>query len=68
MGLGFVTAAIGVPINGAIADAWGLQRSLETHVLLVVVTIAIAWFLPTEGDVERYATRPEAMVASHERA
>jgi len=53
MGLGFVTGAIGVPINGAIADAIGLQKSLMTHVILVVATIAIAWFLPTEKDMER---------------
>lgn len=55
MGLGFVTGAIGVPINGAIADAIGLQQSLMTHVILVLATIAIAWFLPTEKDMERYS-------------
>jgi FSR family fosmidomycin resistance protein-like MFS transporter len=55
MGLGFVTGAIGVPINGAIGDAVGLQRSLMTHVILVLVTIAIAWFLPREEEMERYA-------------
>ena len=36
MGLGFVTGAIGIPINGAIADAIGLQKSLMTHVILVI--------------------------------
>src|SRR5439155_20177643 len=36
MGLGFVTGAIGIPINGAIADSIGLQRSLLTHVILVI--------------------------------
>jgi FSR family fosmidomycin resistance protein-like MFS transporter len=55
MGLGFVTGAIGVPINGAIADSIGLQKSLMTHVILVVVTIGIAWLLPTEGEMERYS-------------
>jgi FSR family fosmidomycin resistance protein-like MFS transporter len=55
MGLGFVTGAIGVPINGAIADALGLQKSLLTHVILVIVTIGVAWFLPREDEVERYA-------------
>ena len=59
MGLGFVTGAIGVPINGAIGDAIGLQRSLMSHVILVVVTIAIAWFLPTEPQMERYAAGAE---------
>lgn len=55
MGLGFVTGAIGVPINGAIGDAIGLQKSLMTHVILVIVTIGIAWFLPREQEIERYA-------------
>jgi FSR family fosmidomycin resistance protein-like MFS transporter len=59
MGLGFVTGAIGVPINGRIADSIGLQRSLMTHVILVVVTIAIAWFLPREDEMERYSVRPQ---------
>lgn len=54
MGLGFITGAIGVPINGAIADAIGLQKSLMTHVILVIVTIGIAWFLPREDEMERY--------------
>ena len=66
MGLGFVTGAIGVPINGAIADAVGLQESLMTHVILVIATLGIAWFLPREQDIERYATpstaRPPAEV------
>jgi len=66
MGLGFVTGAIGVPINGAIADAVGLQESLMTHVILVIATLGIAWFLPRERDIERYATtstaRPPAEV------
>ena len=53
MGLGFVTGAIGVPINGAIADAIGLQKSLMTHVILVLATLVIAWFLPTEDEMER---------------
>ncbi len=59
MGLGFVTGALGVPINGAIADAIGLQKSLMTHVILVIVTIEIAWFLPREEEMERHAMKPE---------
>jgi FSR family fosmidomycin resistance protein-like MFS transporter len=55
MGLGFVTGAIGVPINGAIADAIGLQRSLMTHVILVLGTIVLAWFLPTEEAMESHS-------------
>ena len=55
MGLGFVTGAIGIPINGAIADVIGLQGSLTTHVILVLATIVIAWFLPTEREMEDYS-------------
>ena len=55
MGLGFVTGALGVPINGLIADHIGLQKSLMTHVILVLATIAIAWFLPREDELERIA-------------
>jgi MFS transporter, FSR family, fosmidomycin resistance protein len=55
MGLGFVTGAIGVPINGAIADAIGLQKSLMSHLILIAVTIGIALLLPGEREMERYA-------------
>lgn len=58
MGLGFVTGAIGVPINGAIADAIGLQLSLMTHVILVLGTLVIAWFLPREDEMERLSVGP----------
>jgi FSR family fosmidomycin resistance protein-like MFS transporter len=63
MGLGFVTGAIGIPINGAIADHIGLQRSLMTHVILVIATIAIAWFLPSEEKMERYAVSQQPALA-----
>jgi hypothetical protein len=39
-----------------------------THVLLVIVTIGIAWFLPREADMESYAARPEPLRASVEQA
>jgi FSR family fosmidomycin resistance protein-like MFS transporter len=48
LGLGFVTAAIGVPITGALADAFGIQAAMRAQVLVVVATIAIAWLLPSE--------------------
>jgi FSR family fosmidomycin resistance protein-like MFS transporter len=63
MGLGFVTGAIGIPINGAIADHIGLQRSLMTHVVLVIATIAIAWFLPSEERMERYSLSQQPALA-----
>jgi FSR family fosmidomycin resistance protein-like MFS transporter len=63
MGLGFVTGAIGIPINGAIADHIGLQKSLMTHVLLVIATIAIAWFLPSEEKMESYSVSQQRALA-----
>jgi FSR family fosmidomycin resistance protein-like MFS transporter len=63
MGLGFVTGAVGIPINGAIADHIGLQRSLMTHVFLVIATIAIAWFLPSEEKMERYSVSQQPALA-----
>jgi FSR family fosmidomycin resistance protein-like MFS transporter len=69
LGLGFVTGAIGIPVNGAIADAIGLQNSglqkaLMTHVILVIATIAIAWFLPREDEMERYGKRQGPLLAA----
>jgi FSR family fosmidomycin resistance protein-like MFS transporter len=64
MGLGFVTGAIGIPVNGAIADAIGLQKSLMTHVILVIATLAIAWFLPREDEMERYSVKSEPLRAA----
>jgi FSR family fosmidomycin resistance protein-like MFS transporter len=63
MGLGFVTGAIGIPINGAIADHIGLQLSLMTHIILVIATIAIAWFLPSEEKMERYSLSQQPALA-----
>jgi len=68
MGLGFVTGAVGVPINGAIGDAIGLQKSLMTHVILVIATIGIAWLLPREHEIERYASSPAPLRATPEQA
>jgi hypothetical protein len=31
-----------------------------THVVLVILTIAIAWFLPREAEMERYSALQEA--------
>jgi MFS transporter, FSR family, fosmidomycin resistance protein len=64
MGLGFVTGSIGVPVTGAIADAVGLQKALMTNLILVAATIVLAWFLPTEAQIEQYSTGgPRALEA-----
>src|ERR1700674_188617 len=61
MGLGFVTGAIGIPINGGMADAIGLQNLLRTPVIPVIATIAIAWYLPKEEEIERYAVTQDTL-------
>lgn len=48
LGLGFVTSAVGVPITGAFADAFGIQAAIRAQVLVVLATIALAWFLPDD--------------------
>jgi FSR family fosmidomycin resistance protein-like MFS transporter len=61
LGLAFIAGAIGIPITGAIGDAVGLQKALTTNVILVLATIAIAWFLPSERDLGRYSvTSPDS--------
>jgi hypothetical protein len=37
-----------------------------THVVLVIATIAIAWFLPSEVEMERLSTHAEALRARPE--
>jgi FSR family fosmidomycin resistance protein-like MFS transporter len=51
LGLGFVTGAIGIPITGAIADAYGFENAMKVQVLVVALTLAIAAFLPSEKRV-----------------
>jgi MFS transporter, FSR family, fosmidomycin resistance protein len=57
LGLGFVTGAIGVPITGMLADAYGMQTAIETQVLLVVATIGLALLLPSEARLQALADR-----------
>jgi FSR family fosmidomycin resistance protein-like MFS transporter len=52
LGLGFVTSAIGIPITGAIADAYGMPAAIRSQVLLILATIALAWLLPTERQLQ----------------
>jgi FSR family fosmidomycin resistance protein-like MFS transporter len=49
LGLGFVTSALGIPITGAIADAYGMPVAIRSQVILVLATIALAWLLPSEA-------------------
>ncbi len=63
LGLGFVTGAIGVPVMGAMADAFGIAAAMRFQVVIVLITIAVAFFLPSE---EWLFNRTEAIkAASH---
>jgi FSR family fosmidomycin resistance protein-like MFS transporter len=58
LGLGFVTGAIGVPVTGALADAIGMQAALRSQIVIVLVTIAVAWLLPTEARLRSLGEQP----------
>jgi FSR family fosmidomycin resistance protein-like MFS transporter len=57
LGLGFVTGAIGVPIMGALADAFGIQAAMRLQVLVVIATIGVALLLPSEAHLRALARR-----------
>ncbi len=48
LGLGFVTGAIGVPITGAVADAFGIQNAMRLQSLVILAAIPVALLLPSE--------------------
>jgi len=70
LGLAFVTAAIGVPVTGAIADKVGLQAALGLQVAVVAATVLIAMLLPSEQYLrqlrEQRARRAEPALATGE--
>ena len=57
LGLGFVTGAIGVPVTGALADAFGMATAIRLQVVLVLATIVLAGLLPTEARLRELRQR-----------
>jgi FSR family fosmidomycin resistance protein-like MFS transporter len=53
LGLGFVAGAIGTPVFGMIADAFGMQNAVRSQIPIMLLSLAAAWFLPTEGRIRR---------------
>lgn len=53
LGIGFMTAALGVPITGNVGDRFGLQAALLLQVAVVAATIPVAFLLPTERYLRR---------------
>jgi FSR family fosmidomycin resistance protein-like MFS transporter len=60
MGLGFVSAAIGAPVTGLLADHFGLQLALAFQILVVLATVPVAMLLPSEGWLRSRAAAPGA--------
>jgi FSR family fosmidomycin resistance protein-like MFS transporter len=57
LGLGFISGAIATPVFGSIADAWGMQSALRILLGVVVLSIGVAWFLPTERRIDEFIER-----------
>ena len=57
LGLGFIAGAIGTPVFGALADAFGMQNAVRWQLVVVTGTIFIAWLLPSEARI-RHQTHP----------
>jgi FSR family fosmidomycin resistance protein-like MFS transporter len=64
LGLGFVGGAVGVPITGALADAFGLQTAMYLQAALIAATIGLAAFLPSEEAIRRQAGRATSSAAA----
>lgn len=60
LGLSFIAAALSAPLFGALADAIGLQNAMRTLPILVVFTIGVAWFLPTEPRIQELSALPDS--------
>ena len=60
LGLGFVTGAVGVPAMGALADVFGIPAAMRIQALVAVLTIGLAWLLPTEARLRELARAREA--------
>ncbi len=60
LGLGFVTGAVGVPAMGALADALGIPAAMRIQALVAVLTIGLAWLLPTEARLRELASARQA--------
>jgi FSR family fosmidomycin resistance protein-like MFS transporter len=57
MGLAFVTGAIGVPITGVVADAFGMQTAFRLQAVVVIATLFVVPMLPTEARLAELGRR-----------
>jgi FSR family fosmidomycin resistance protein-like MFS transporter len=64
MGLAFVTGAIGVPITGVVADAFGMQTAFRLQVVIVIATLFVIPLLPTEERLAELGRRRAELAAN----
>ncbi len=50
LGMSFGIAGLGSALTGVLADIMGLPRALEVNLLLLVVSLALTYFLPSEAS------------------
>lgn len=63
LGLGFGAGAVGVPVMGALADKFGFLTALRLQSIIVLLTIGIAFLLPSETYLRGLAHRSRATTA-----
>lgn len=57
LGLGFITGAIGMPVTGWIADLSSIPFALTSQVVIVVISIILAFMMPSEKQMDQYAAK-----------
>ncbi|HEU0164633.1 MAG TPA: MFS transporter [Thermomicrobiales bacterium] len=57
LGLGFVSGGIATPILGSIADATSMTTALYCLLGIVILSIAVAWLLPSESTIRGITER-----------
>lgn len=60
LGLGFISGAVATPVFGTIADAYGMQAALRLLLGIVVISICVAWFLPSEQKISQFVATSDA--------
>jgi MFS transporter, FSR family, fosmidomycin resistance protein len=65
LGLGFIMGAIGVPIMGAFADAYGMQNAMRAQAVVAGFSVLVALMLPTESEIRRVTEVSAASSPAH---
>jgi FSR family fosmidomycin resistance protein-like MFS transporter len=68
LGFAFVTGAIGAPVMGALADAFGMQAAMRSQALVALLTIGVARLLPTEERLQELSRPTPRLSPTPERA